>query len=386
MSPADTRWGSIEAWVDDPTTGEPLPLNGPWSRVYGAHGQVELPALVHVRLLEELEAVLAELPLGQIDEGGFEVDGIYVRTRLGHLRPHCLGCGARLQQEDPEQDRIIRCLDCGAVSNVMPAPWWLTTRVTSASQIIGCERDIGPYGASAQRWFVRFEGEPVEPELHLDPETEEEALSQLGIIEDPKELRRAMKFATDGSRKRDIERQLDILSQRARAFEAKAARRARPWAMAAGLLAGVAAPVALFPGVVSYLDRSGQLPFEGDTVLILEAVSLLAMVVVAPGLVIAQNAVRIWAGVSKREAFNQVGFYAVLGLIPGIGMLIALARSLPLLRGRLPHANVKDSRGRLLRPWPLEEHVNIGWAGIPTALILLSWSLGVQLMWAGLFL
>ena len=156
--------------------------------------------------------------------------------------------------------------------------------------------------------------------------------------------------------------------------------------MFAAMLSGVAAPVALFPGVVFGLERSGSLPLQGDPTLILEAVSLLALIVVVPGLVVSQNALRIWGGISKREAFNQVGFYAVLALIPALGLLVALARAVPLMQGRLPHASVKDSRGRLVRPWPVNEWVPVGWAGIPTAVILLAWGLGVQLMWAGLFL
>ena len=195
-----------------------------------------------------------------------------------------------------------------------------------------------------------------------------------------------MRFATDGSRKQELGRQLDVLTQRAQTFETQAAARARPWAMFAAMLSGIAAPVALFPGLVFGIERTGNLPFQGDPTLILEAVSLLALVIVVPGLLVAQNALRSWGGISKREAFNQVGFYAVLALIPALGLLVALARAVPLIQGRLPHASVKDNQGRLMRPWPVNEWVPVGWAGIPTAVILLAWGLGAQLLWAGLLL
>lgn len=386
MSSKDVRHGSLEVWIDDPVHAEPLPLNGPWSRVNGPSGSVELPPELHSRLLEELESVIASLPLNQVEEGGFEIDALYARTRMANMRPHCLDCATPLPDQAIEQDRGIRCTSCGAESNVMPVPWWLSTRVPSGAQIIGSQRVPSSYGQPAIRWFVRFEGEPAQPELMLEPQTEEEALAQLGIIEDPKELRRAMRFATDGGRKQDLERQIDVLAQRAKVFETQAAAKARPWAMFAAMLSGVAAPVALFPGLVFGMERSGNLPLQGDPTLILEAVSLLALIVVVPGLVVAQNALRIWGGISKREAFNQVGFYAVLALIPALGLLVALARAVPLMQGRLPHASVKDGRDRLMRPWPVNEWVPVGWAGIPTAVILLAWGLGVQLMWAGLFL
>lgn len=386
MSPSNPRYGSLEVWIDDPIRAEPLPLNGPWSRVNGPEGSVELPPELHSRLLEDLEAVIAAHPENHVEEGGFEVDGLYARTRLASMRPHCLSCSAPLPEEAVEQDRPIRCLQCGVESNVMPVPWWLSTRVPSAAQIIGAQRVPASYGQPAIRWFLRFEGEPAAPELLLEPQTEEEALAQLGIIEDPKELRRAMRFATDGGRKQELERQLDVLAQRAKVFETQAAAKARPWAMFAAMLSGLAAPVALFPGLVFGLERSGNLPLQGDPTLILEAVSLLALIVVVPGLIVAQNALRIWGGISKRESFNQVGFHAVLALIPVLGLLVALARAAPLIRGRLPHASVQDSRGRLLRPWPVYEWVPVGWAGIPAAVILLAWGLGVQLLWAGLIL
>ncbi len=386
MSSSNVRHGSLEVWVDDPVHLEPLPLNGPWSRVNGPAGCVQLPPQLHSRLFEELESVIAKGSLNQVEEGGFEFGSLYARTRLAAMQPHCLACGTPLPEQAIEQDRDIVCTRCGAASNVMPVPWWLSTRVPSAVQIIGSQRVPPNYGQPAIRWFVRFEGEPVPPELLLEPQTEEEALAQLGIIEDPRELRRAMRFATDGSRKQELGRQLDVLTQRAQTFETQAAARARPWAMFAAMLSGIAAPVALFPGLVFGIERTGNLPFQGDPTLILEAVSLLALVIVVPGLLVAQNALRSWGGISKREAFNQVGFYAVLALIPALGLLVALARAVPLIQGRLPHASVKDNQGRLMRPWPVNEWVPVGWAGIPTAVILLAWGLGAQLLWAGLLL
>lgn len=375
------RWGSLEAWVDVPGDPTPRPLNGPVPLVNGQDGPVDVPVEVHQALLEELEATLPGLEVNGIVEGSVSAVGLRVRFRAGRIQPHCLSCSAPLAEVPRTQDSLLWCPRCRHESNVMPTPWWLAVRIPTAVQMVGAARTPSELGQPAIRWFTRFEGEPTEPELDVDDHTEEEALERLGITEDPRELRKALRFATSDNRRDDLNRQLELLAARVASWEVAAGELAKPWAWASLMLAGISLPVALFPALALTLIEAGAWQVQGDPGLAVELVGLIALLIVVPSIAVSQHTVRVRAGISAREAFNQVGFYAVLGLIPGLGALLVLAKAVPLGLGRVTGASVEGPDGALLRPHPVTDHIPISWYGLPAAGVLVGWGLGIQWMY-----
>ncbi|HJN75676.1 MAG TPA: hypothetical protein QGF58_17230 [Myxococcota bacterium] len=397
---ADTRWGSFEVWLEPAGFGRRQPVNGPHRSIYSTdrHTQVPVPTEVFVQVLSELERSYGQLMWGQQMESRINIQGVTVGFVAKKARPACEVCSDPLPVMSTDTDGTIYCSSCGAPSLLRPSPYWLRVELPTAVQVYGGVRDgqapppsatdpaFGSVSLSAKTWYVRFEGDFVE-ELDLDAEdesTEEEFLSRLGVTEDPRELMKALEFAESDFAKRHIQAQLDELTDRVERWSVGAAQRARAWILIAWALAGLYAPA-----VPLMLAAVWMTPFEFQGLIIeespfMEIMLIFQILLLFPAIFAAQKAVQARGGVSFSEAFSHVGFHLVIALLPGFGLLAALVHAKILFGGTLVKADITDSDGNLLRPYPLESDVHVGSASWPAATLILLATITAQGTWLSL--
>jgi len=397
---AETRWGSFEVWLEPSGFGHRQPVNGPQRSIWSTdrHAQVPVPAEVFVQVLCELERSYGQLMWGQKMESRIQVQGVTVGFIAGKARPACEVCNDPLPVMSTDTDATIYCSSCGAPSVLRPVPYWLRAELPTAIQVYGGTREgqappasvtdpaFGAASLNAKTWYVRFEGDYVE-ELDIDDEdesTEEEFLSRLGVSDDPRELLKALEFAENDFAKRHIQAQLDELKERLERWTEQAEEQARGWVLIAWALTGL-----YMPAVPLMLLAVWFTPFEFQGVLIdespfLEIMLVFQILLLFPAIFAAQKAVQARGGVSFSEAFSHIGFHLVIALLPGFGLLAAAVQAKVLFGGRLVKADITDSDGALLRPFPLGPDVTVGAAAWPAGTLILLAMIAAQGTWLSL--
>ncbi|MCP4807187.1 MAG: hypothetical protein GY913_26240 [Proteobacteria bacterium] len=393
---SETRWGSVEIWLEPEGFGHRQPINGPHRKYFSVVRQAFLPVPeeVVVRVLEELELSYSELMWGEHVEGRLNSAGYVVGYRVAKERPSCDVCRDPLPALSLETRGKMYCSSCGAPHPIGPAPYWLTSELPSIQQVYGgaVEGEDPPPAATdpafgrpalpIRRWFVRMEGDhEIELELEDDESTEEEFLARLGVSEDPRDLHKALEYAGTEMAKDRIREQLGALGERVTAWEKGAAERATPWYWGAWTLVFLFVP--LVPGIFAAVWLTpfsiGHLVVEESP--LFEALLVAHILLLTPALFACQQAVQVRAGIRFNEGFSHVGFYAVIALVPAFGLMTAGIQAMRLIDGTLEKPDVTDGEGNLLRPIPIDQDISIGRFGWPAAILLLLATVSAQLTW-----